>query len=67
MGEKRGNELYENLSLEMLAGFYYHISNNIENGTLSHAMLREINLIEKVAANREISLEYLYKRGSLVK
>ncbi len=59
--------LYDELSLEMLAGFYYHISKNIENGILSNSMYHELDLIKQVAKRKGISLTYLYKQGSLLK
>jgi len=59
--------LYDELSLEMLAGFYYHINKNIENGILSNAMYHEINLIKQVAIKQGISLTFLYDQGSLMK
>lgn len=62
-----GGSLYNRLPLEMLAGFYYHISKNIENGILSNAMYHEINLIEQVAIKRGISLIDLYNQGSFMK
>lgn len=46
--DTEGISLYDKLPLEMLAGFYYHINKNIENGILSNAMYHEINLIEQV-------------------
>ncbi|OOQ91894.1 hypothetical protein [Bacillus cereus] len=62
-----GISLYDRLPLEMLAGFYYHISKNIEDGILSNAMYHEINLIEQVAIKKGISLTDLYNQGSLMK
>ena len=44
--------LYDRMSVQMLAGFYYHINKNIENGILSNAMSHEINLIKRVAAKK---------------
>lgn len=32
------SSLYDNLPLELFAGFYYEINKNIENGILSDAM-----------------------------
>lgn len=61
------NSLYDELSVEMLAGFYYHISKNIENGILSNSMYHEIDLIKQVAKRKGVSLTYLYKQGSLLK
>lgn len=65
--EKEGVSLYDRLPIEMLAGFYYHINKNIENGILSDAMYHEINLIKQVAEKKGISLTYLYNRGSSMK
>lgn len=62
-----GISFYDNLSTEMLAGFYYHIKKNIEKGILSNAMYHEINLIKQVATKKGITLEYLNNRGSLMK
>ena len=59
--------LYDKLSLEFLAGFYYYINVNIENGVLSEAMYHEIDLIKQVAIKRGIPLDYLYKKGSMIK
>ncbi|GGB62080.1 hypothetical protein [Fictibacillus barbaricus] len=42
--------------LELLAGFYYEINKNIENGILSDAMYNEISLIEQAALKRGIPL-----------
>ena len=60
-------DLYDKLSLELLAGFYYYINVNIENGILSEAMYHEIDLIKQVAIKRGIPLGYLYKKGSMIK
>lgn len=62
-----GIALYNRLPLEILAGFYYQISKNIENGILSNAMYHEINLIEQVAIKKGISLTDLYNQGSFMK
>jgi len=43
---------YDRLPIKMLAGFYYHIGKNIENGILSDAMYHEINQIKQVAAKK---------------
>ncbi|MEI4831566.1 hypothetical protein WAX78_19240 [Bacillus sp. FJAT-53711] len=58
--------LYESLTLELLAEFYYQIHINIEKEILSNAMYQEINLIEQVAIKKGIALDYLYNKGSLV-
>ncbi|MED4226735.1 hypothetical protein [Neobacillus cucumis] len=39
--------LYDKLSIDHLAQFYYHINNNIAKGILSRAMYNEISLIKK--------------------
>ena len=62
--EKRS--LYDKLTLELLAGFYYEINKNIEKGLLSGAMYHEIRLIEQTALRRGISLEYLYDKGARI-
>ena len=59
--------LYDKLTLELLAGFYYYINVNIENGILSEAMYHEIDLIKQVAIKRGVPLDYLYKIGSMIK
>lgn len=64
---KEGITLYDRLPIAMLAGFYYHIYKNIEDGILSNAMYHEISLIEQVAEKRGISLTHLYERGSTMK
>lgn len=65
--DTEGFSLYDKLPIEMLAGFYYHISKNIENGILSNAMHHEINLIKQVAKKKGILLTYLYHQGSTMK
>jgi len=65
--EDKGVSMYDRLPIEILAGFYYHINKNIEDGILSNAMYHEINLIKQVATKKGISLTYLYERGSTVK
>ena len=47
------SSLYDELPLELLAGFYYEINKNIENGILSGAMQHEIRLIEQTALKKE--------------
>jgi hypothetical protein len=59
--------LYDKLPLEFLAGFYYHININIEKEILSEAMYHEIDLIKQVAIKRGIPLDYLYRKGSMIK
>jgi hypothetical protein len=59
--------LYDQLSSEVLAGFYYYININIEKGILSESMYHEIELIKQVAFKKEISLEWLYAKGSMMK
>jgi len=65
--DDEGASLYDRLPVEMLAGFYYHINKNIENGVLTNAMYHEIDLIKQVAIKKGISLTYLYNQGSLMK
>jgi len=65
--DDEGVSLYDRLPIAMLAGFYYHINKNIENGILSNAMYHEINLIKQVAKKKGISLTHLYERGSTMK
>jgi hypothetical protein len=65
--EKEGFSLYDRIPIKLLAGFYYHINKNIEDGILSDAMYHEINLIKQVAKKKGISLTHLYERGSLMK
>ena len=64
---KDDDSLYDKIPIRMLAGFYYHITKNIEDGILSDAMYHELNLIEQVATKKGIPFEYLYKRGSFMK
>ncbi|WP_186668724.1 hypothetical protein [Sporosarcina sp. BP05] len=65
--DDEGVSLYDRLPLEMLAGFYYHINKNIENGILTNAMYHEIDLIKQIATKKGISLTDLYNQGSLMK
>ena len=60
------SSLYDELPLELLAGFYYEINKNIEKGILSGAMYHEIRLMEQTALKRGISLEYLYDKGACI-
>ncbi|MBO0997486.1 hypothetical protein IOC57_06950 [Bacillus sp. SD075] len=61
---KEESSLYDKLPLELLAGFYFEISKNIEKGILSDAMYHEIRLMEQAALRKGISLEYLHDKGS---
>jgi hypothetical protein len=58
------DSLYDKMETEMVAGFYYFINKNINEGILSNAMQSEIKLIELTAKRRGISLEELYEQGS---
>ena len=49
------DSMYDKIPIRMLAGFYYHINKNIEDGILSDAMYHEINLINQVASKKGIS------------
>lgn len=60
------DSLYDKIPIEMLAGFYFYINQNIDKGILSDAMHIEIKLIEQSAKRKGISLEELYEQGSLV-
>ena len=62
--EKEEDSLYDKLSLNLLAGFFYTINKNIKTGILSTAMYHEIKLIGQTAFKRSVSLEYLYEKGS---
>ena len=64
--ENKKSSLYDELPLELLAGFYYEINRNIEKGTLSGAMYHEIRLMEQTALKRGISLEYLHDKGACI-
>ena len=64
--ENKKSSLYDELPLELLAGFYYEINKNIEKGILSGAMYHEIRLMEQTALKRGISLEYLHDRGACI-
>lgn len=64
--ENKKSSLYDELPLELLAGFYYEINKNIEKGNLSGAMYHEIRLMEQTALKRGISLEYLHDRGACI-
>ncbi|MEC0347876.1 hypothetical protein [Peribacillus frigoritolerans] len=63
---KQNSSLYDKLSLDLLAGFYFEIHKNIEKGILSDAMYHEIRLMEQSALRRGISLEYLHDKGSRI-
>lgn len=60
------DSLYDKIPIEVLAGFYFYINQNIDKGILSDAMHIEIKLIEQSAKRKGISLEELYEQGSLV-
>ncbi len=60
------SSLYDKLPLELLSSFFYTITKNIKSGILSNAMYHEIKLIEQTAFKRDISLEYLYDKGSRI-
>src|SRR5699024_5671666 len=62
-----GTSFYDSLPLNMLGGFYYHISQNIRNGTLSNAMYHELYLIEQTAVKKGILLADLYNQGAFMK
>lgn len=62
LGAKRS--IYDELPLEVLAGFFYYININIDKGFLTDAMKTEIKLIESIAKTRGIPLEELYEKGS---
>ncbi|MGZ9816757.1 hypothetical protein ACXM0N_12655 [Peribacillus simplex] len=64
--ENKKSSLYDELPLELLAGFYYEINKNIEKGILSGAMYHEIRLMEQTALKRGISLEYLHDKGACI-
>lgn len=64
--ENNKSSLYDELPLELLAGFYYEINKNIEKGILSGAMYHEIRLMEQTALKRGISLEYLHDKGACI-
>ncbi|MFP3511469.1 hypothetical protein SB775_17815 [Peribacillus sp. SIMBA_075] len=64
--ENKKNSLYDELPLELLAGFYYEINKNIEKGILSGAMYHEIRLMERTALKRGISLEYLHDKSACI-
>lgn len=53
--------LYEQLSDELLAGFFVEINKKITKGILSEAMYQEIDLIKVAAAKRGFSELDLYK------
>lgn len=61
---KENSSLYDNLPLDLLAGFYFERNKNIEKGILSYAMYHEIRLMEQSALRRGVSLEYLHDTGS---
>ncbi|NCT39764.1 hypothetical protein GTW56_28790 [Bacillus sp. EB93] len=48
--------LYDKLPLDLLSGFYFEISKNIEKGILSDAMYHEIRLMEQSALRRGFHL-----------
>ncbi|MED2760733.1 hypothetical protein P4283_01285 [Bacillus thuringiensis] len=56
--------VYEQISNDLLAGFYVEIKKNIQRGILSEAMYHEIALIREVAEKRNLSerdLEKIYE------
>ncbi|MGG3477641.1 hypothetical protein ABES21_08985 [Peribacillus frigoritolerans] len=63
---KEKSSLYDKLPSGLLAGFYFEINKNIENGILYDAMYHEIKLMEQAALRRGISLEYLHDKGSRI-
>ena len=63
---KENSSLYDELPLDLFAGFYFEIHKNIEKGILSDAMYHEIRLMEQSALRRGISLEYLHDKGSRI-
>ncbi|MED3038605.1 hypothetical protein CBR56_29710 [Bacillus thuringiensis] len=57
--------VYEQLSDDLLAGFFVEINKNIQRGILSEGMYYEISLILLVAENRNLSeqdLENIYQK-----
>lgn len=48
--------IYDRLPIDLLTGFYYEISHNIERGLLSDFMLIELDLIHTAAKRRGILL-----------
>jgi|SRR5690625_92146 len=56
--------IYDEIQIELLAGFYYHIHMNIKKGILSEAMYYEIELIKQAAKRKGICLNRLYQLGS---
>jgi len=59
-----GDSFYDKLPLELVAGFFYQIQQNIDKGILSEAMHQEIKLLERTAKRRGVALEDLYEQGS---
>ncbi|HZG72797.1 MAG TPA: hypothetical protein VEY51_14760 [Chondromyces sp.] len=59
--------LYERLPLEFLADFYVEIKKNIEQELLTEAMQHELDLIEKVAENKGLSIPSLLSYSSRAK
>ncbi len=57
---------YDCLPLNVLVGYYYYINKNIKKGILSNAMYYEIDLMKQAANRKGISLDYCYKRGTLM-
>ncbi|AFQ16450.1 hypothetical protein P9Y62_06225 [Bacillus thuringiensis] len=56
--------LYEQISNDLLAGFYVEIKKKIQKEILSEAMYHEITLIREVAEKRNLSerdLERIYE------
>ncbi|PGS83523.1 hypothetical protein COC69_01990 [Bacillus cereus] len=56
--------LYEQISNDLLAGFYVEIKRNIQKGILSEVMHYEILLIKEIAEKRNLSerdLEKIYE------
>jgi hypothetical protein len=53
--------IYDKLPIEVLACFYYEIKNNIDKKILSEAMYYELDLIEKAAKRKGVTIENLHK------
>lgn len=56
VGGEEAVSLYEQLTDDLLAGFFVEISNNIEEGILSEAMYNELILIRAAAEKRGLSI-----------
>ncbi|WP_101842768.1 hypothetical protein [Halobacillus sp. Marseille-P3879] len=53
------NPYHDNYTTDELVGLYYELLKNIYTGLLTEAMFNEIEMIEKAAEKRNMSLSYI--------